>query len=174
MRTTTMKTIIIMIAIITFFEIPSFASDYRDLTHMNYEWYINNYKKIDQIIVSGTNDEAIPVINVLGLIWKNRDGGIWIEVAPAIGGAILHKTKLMLLWFAGYPEEYSSWLDKMPRALFTAWSGKESDVVRLETLRTKMIEHLKTYQNSEANEDLRQKSLALIEVLQKTKVRKIE
>jgi hypothetical protein len=141
---------------------------------MNYDWYINNYKKIDQIIVSGTNDEAIPVINILGLIWKNRDGAIWIEVAPAIGGAILYKTKLMLLWFAGYPEEYSSWLDKMPRALFTAWSGKESDVVRLETLRTKMIEHLKTYQDSEANEDLRQKNLALIEVLQKTKVRKIE
>jgi hypothetical protein len=68
MRTTTMKTIIIMMAILTSFAMPSSANDYRDLTHMNYEWYINNYKKIDQIIASGTNDEAIPVINILGLI----------------------------------------------------------------------------------------------------------
>lgn len=86
----------------------------------------------------------------------------------------MYKTRLMFLWFAGYPKEYSSWLDEMPRALFTAWSGKESEVIRLETLRTKMIEHLRTYQKSETNEDLGQKCLALIEVLQKTKVRKIE
>ena len=37
-----------------------------------------------------------------------------------------------------------------------------------------MIENLKIYQKSESNEDLRQNCLALIEVLQKTKVDKIQ
>ena len=141
---------------------------------MNYEWCLKNRIEIDEVLKNGTDYDAIPIINTLGLIWKHRDGEIWIGVAPRISSALLYKPRLMFLWFSKYEEEYSSWLKEMPTALFTAWSGEISDVVRLENLRAKMIECLKSYQKSETNEDLRQKCLALIKVLQTTKVRKIE
>jgi hypothetical protein len=163
-----------VLLVLSFASISQGEPTYRSLTDMNFEWYLKNTERIGQILVSGTDEDAVPIINTLCLIWKHRDGSIWIEVSPALGKALIYKTRLVLLWFSQYPEEYSSWLNKMPTALFTAWSGENADVVRLEKLRVKMIENLKTYQKSETDKDLRQKCLALIEVLQKTKVGKIE
>jgi len=168
-----MKVLATMIAMLAFLEIATANPD-RNLTEMNSEWYFNNYDKVQQILISGTNEEAIPIINTLGLIWKNRDGGIWIEVAPAICNALIYKTRLMLLWFDDYPEEFSSWLKRMPMAMFTVWSDKDSDFAKLEKLRIKMIKHLKAYQKSETNKALKNRCLTLIEVLENTRTSRLE
>ena len=170
-----MKSQLIIVVLILSLTNLAFSSDQsKNLVEVHYDWCLENDIQIDEILKNGTDDDAIPIINTLGLIWKHRDGEIWIGVAPRISSAFLYKPRLMFLWFSKHEKEYSSWLKEMPTALFTAWSGENSDVVRLEKLRVKMIENLKIYQKSESNEDLRQNCLALIEVLQKTKVDKIQ
>jgi predicted PurR-regulated permease PerM len=146
----------------------------ESLVTVNYQWYLNNYDSVQETIQKGDEREVVPIINTIGAIWRDRDGAIFIEVAPAIAQALLYVPKWMLLWFQANQTQFDAWIETLPYALLTDYVGQTDSVAKLKQLRQRLISALSGYSGTEIDRNLKAMADRLIERLQTTEVRAID
>ena len=74
-------------------------------------------------------------------------GGISIIMANfnIIALSFIHRPHLTFSWFSKEPDQFNSWISRMPYTLFTDHIGNQSQ--KLNNLKTEMIKALKRYLN---------------------------
>jgi len=142
------------------------------LVEANFEWLVNNYHEITNVLKTGTTEEAVPLINTLGNIWRFKDGAIGIEVSDLIALSLIHHTKLTLSWFQKHPKAYSSWLNEMPNVLFTDYAGGKVD--ELYKTKESLLIILSNYQFSNIEVKLEALADEMTNVIKPIEVREIE
>ena len=123
------------------------------------EWYFENYEKIEDALSGDSNFLVIPIVTTLGDIWRHKDGAIGAEVAPMIAKALINKPKEMLSWFSHNPKELESFINELPNALLTEYSGKESGMKELIELKQELELSMKLFVGHPKNKDIAKKIL---------------
>lgn len=151
------------------FSSTCFAAD-ENIISTNFEWYLKNTEQIESVLKNGSEFEAVPVVNTLCEIWKYRDGAIGSEVAPSIALAFIHRPHLTFAWFQREPVQFDAWIEGLPYALLTDYTGKRSQ--ELFNLKMELLKALEKYLN-EKNGDTR-KARELLAKLEATEIRSIK
>ncbi|MDH5178056.1 MAG: hypothetical protein OEZ39_16250 [Gammaproteobacteria bacterium] len=146
----------------------------NQLTKQNYEWYIKNYKYVNEVIESENIKEIVPVINTLGVMWHHKDGAIGKEISGAIAKAMIYHPKLIFSWFSKHPEQLNKWVEKIPYDLLTDYSGTEKRVKELNNLRTNLLVKLPNYIETERDNELRNGAISVLNKVKVTNVREID
>ena len=146
-----------------------FADD-RSIIKINFEWYLKNTDQIESVLINGSEFEAVPVVNTLCEIWKYRDGAIGSEVAPGIALAFIHRPHLTFAWFKREPVQFDAWIERLPYALLTDYTGNRSQ--ELSDLKMELLEALEKYLE-EKNDDT-PKARELIAKLEATEISSIK
>jgi hypothetical protein len=163
------RALIIVIALgLLFSSTELLAND--SIVTVNYQWYQDNYDYVLETIQRGDEREVIPIVNTIGSIWRNRDGAIWIEVAPAIAQALLYVPNPMLLWFHSHQSEFETWIEDLPDALLTDYMGQDGNIEKLKRLREQLINGLSEYRKKESDQSLNAMADRLIGRLKSTEV----
>ena len=136
------------------------------------DWYLANYDEVIGTLERDTSFAVLPVINAVCEIWARRDGAIGAEVAPAVARALIHHPRLTLSWFRDHPADFEAWLDRMPYALLTDYSGEQH--AELEALRLRLVESLGAFAAVTDNADLAPMAEAIAQLAATAAVRDID
>ena len=146
--------------------------NHEELVSLNLQWMYDNYEYALQVLKSSNEKEVIPVINIVGEIWKRRDGAVFIEVSDLIGYALLNHTDKILLWFKANPNDFEAWKEKMPIALFTDWSGEQFEELKI--LKKNLILVLDEFTLKSNSDELTDMANSLSVILKDSNVRSIQ
>jgi len=160
------KIIILTIAIAVFSVGAS-----TDLTKQNFEWYLQNHDWVELQLKSGSEQVTVPLTNTLGIIWQYRDGAIGAEVAPMIVSALIFRTRQMLTWFSKHPEEFKTFVRRLPDDVFTDFSRTEGNVKALKKQKLELAEAMTAFKDEK---NLAPMVTNLVNALDRIKVRTID
>ena len=169
MNQTKYVSLVILIFLCTFANCYANSSNSTNLTKVNFDWYIRNSNNINQVLREGSLDEFLPVINMLGLIWKHQDGAIGVEVSPKIAEAFINKPELMFCWFKKNPDDFRYFIERLPFDLFTDYSGER--MLEVQCLRSRLIQSLTKFLKDNPPVEYFEMGNVLLKKIEMTKVR---
>lgn len=142
-----------------------------NLTQLNYEWYHSNWEKIGDLTVNGSDNDLVPIVNTIGLMWKYRDGAVSSAIAPAISRLFIYHPRITFIWFLKHPDEFKSLVGELPGDLFVGEPDQEGDLL---LRKEELLKSLASYSKIEKNLKLKNMADLIYTTITETEIRIID
>ncbi|SBT16753.1 hypothetical protein MGA5115_00837 [Marinomonas gallaica] len=121
----------------------SFMASAQTLIEANMAWLTQHQEKVEVSLSSAEEENFLPALNTVILVWEHRDGALTAEISPYILKAMIAEPELTLAALFNSPASFNRWLSQLQGQVFMAVTPEQ--VVQLNDLKKALEVSLASY-----------------------------